>query len=87
MDQTNTMTYNTSQIISKYLQLIAENDYVMKDTLTFPKFIRDNPIKDNEEDVSYDVVSLFTNIPIKETIEFILSEIYDKNNYSRFAVN
>ena len=78
MDQTNIMAYNTSQIMSKYLQPLAENEYIIKDTLKFPKFIRDNPINDNEEDVSYDVVSLFTNIPVSETIEFILTEIYDK---------
>ena len=31
---------------------------------------------DDEEDVSYNVESLFTSIPVKETIEFILDEIY-----------
>ena len=29
------------------------------------------------EDISYDVESLFTNIPIKETIDFICDEIYN----------
>ena len=37
------------------------------------------PLADNEEYVSYDVESLFTNIPIKETIDYILTEIYDKH--------
>ena len=31
---------------------------------------------EDEEDVSYDVESLFTNIPIKDTIDFICEEIY-----------
>ena len=30
---------------------------------------------EDEEDVSYDVESLFTNIPINETIDFICDEI------------
>ena len=34
-------------------------------------------MSEDEEDVSYDVESLFTNIPIKETIDFICEEIYD----------
>ena len=38
------------------------------------------PISEDEEDVSYDVESLFTNVPIKETIDFICEEImYTRN--------
>ena len=31
---------------------------------------------DNEEDVSYDAESLFTNIPMEETINYINEQIY-----------
>ena len=34
------------------------------------------PLKENEEDVSYDIESLFTNIPINDTIDYILDQIY-----------
>ena len=34
------------------------------------------PLHDNEEDVSYDVDSLFTNIPIWEKINYIIEQIY-----------
>ena len=34
------------------------------------------PLLEDEEDVSYDVESLFTNIPIKETIDYIIEQIY-----------
>ena len=33
-------------------------------------------ISEGEEDVSYDVESLFTNISLKDTIDFICEEIY-----------
>ena len=33
------------------------------------------PLQDNEEDV-YDFESLFTNIPIEETINYIIEQIY-----------
>ena len=36
------------------------------------------PLFEDEEDVSYNVESLFTNIPIKETINFICDEIYNR---------
>ena len=35
------------------------------------------PLSEDEEDISYDVESLFTNITIKETIDFICDEIYN----------
>ena len=34
------------------------------------------PLNNDKEYVSYDVDSLFTNIPLKETIDYILEEIY-----------
>ena len=34
------------------------------------------PISEDEEDVSYDVESLFITIPIKDTLDFICEEIY-----------
>ena len=37
------------------------------------------PLKDDEEYVSYDVESLFTNIPLKETIDYILEQIFVHN--------
>ena len=34
------------------------------------------PLKENEKDVSYDIESLFTNILINVTIDYILDQIY-----------
>ena len=34
------------------------------------------PLQEDEEDVSYDIESLFTNIPINDTIDYILEQIY-----------
>ena len=43
-------------------------------------FLKDlPPLKDDEEYVSYDVEYLFTNIPLKETIDYILEQIYVHN--------
>ena len=76
MDQSGTMVYNTSQVIAGYLSPLAENKYIIKDTLSFPKIIYENKIKDDEEYILYDVESLFTNVPIDETIDHIIKEIY-----------
>ena len=37
------------------------------------------PLPDDEGDVCYDVKSLFTNIPIKDTIEYITEQIHTHN--------
>ena len=34
------------------------------------------PLKGDEEDVSFDIDSLFTNVPINDTIDYILDQIY-----------
>ena len=37
------------------------------------------PLQGDEEDVSYDVESLFTNIPIQETINHITEQMFLKS--------
>ena len=64
MDQWNTYTYNT-KIVSDYLQPLAHNDYLIKDTHTFAEIIKDDVWDPNKEYVSYDVESLFVSIPVK----------------------
>ena len=80
MDQMGTYTYNVAQVRSNYLKPLCINEYSIKDTLEFPQLLKDLlPLKDDEEYVSYDVKSLFTNIPQKETIDYILEQIYVHN--------
>ena len=76
MDQSGTMVYNASQVIAEYLRPLGENKYVIKDCLSFPEILVNNKINADEEDLSYDVTSLFTNVPIDDTIEYIIKEIY-----------
>ena len=37
-------------------------------------------MEEDKEDVPYDLESLFTNIPVKETIDYIIDAIYMKKN-------
>ena len=68
----------------KYLQPLANNEYMIDDTQKFADIIKENKRKDNEEDVSYDIVSLFTSIPIKET-NYICDEIYVNKKLEPFC--
>ena len=47
-------------------------------SLKFPYLLKGAETNVNYEDVSYDVESLFTSIPIAETIEYILKLIHQK---------
>ena len=83
--QTGTHLYDCSKIIAQYLQPLAINEYTISDTLSFPDILRENPLDSNEEYVSYDVDSLFTSIPLGETIDFILDEIYVRKKLEPFC--
>ena len=77
IDQTGTFTYNAAKVIPDYLRPLCKNEYSINDTQKFPSMLSSfPPLQDDEEDVSYDVESLFTNIPIQETINYIIEQIY-----------
>ena len=78
IDQTGSCYYQAARVIANFLKPIAENEYVIKHTQSFPRMLNDlPPLKPDEEEVSYDVESLFTSVPVKETIEYICTEIYE----------
>ena len=49
----------------------------MNSTKSFISFIKYQKVPDGHKIVSFDVVSLFTNVPLDTTIEIILKKIYD----------
>ena len=50
---------------------------MINDTQKFPSMLSSIPsLQKDKEDVSYDVESLFTNIPLQETINYIIEQIY-----------
>ena len=79
ISQVRTYTYNAAKVIADYLKSLCQNEYKINDTKSFPSMLKDQePLNPNEEYVSYDVESLFTNIPVDETINYIINEIYQK---------
>ena len=78
MDLTGTYTYNTSKVIANYLRPLSKNQYTISDTLKFLELLKSAEPNANYEDVSYEVESLFTSIPVAETIEYILKHIHQQ---------
>ena len=82
-----TYNYNAAQVIADYLEpLCSDNDYIISNTQEFPKLLQQQDLlSPNEEYLWYDVESLFTNVPIQETIDYILDEIYVKNKLPKIC--
>ena len=76
ISQIGTYTYNALSVISQYLKPLCENEYKISDTQRLASMIKNQtPLSSDEEYVSYDMDSLFTNIPVEETIECIIHQI------------
>ena len=50
-------------------------------------FIKHQKVPDGHKIVSFDVVSLFTNVPLDTTIKIILKRIYDNNEINTSITN
>ena len=62
-----TFNYNLARFLCDFLSPLVPNDYSCKDTFSFVSQIK-NVNLSKKFLVSYDVTSLFTNIPFQETI-------------------
>ena len=80
------MTYNAAKVISDYLKPLCKNKYTIKDTLSFADMMKHLPQLPDEEYVSYNIVSLFTNIPLDKTINYKIESIYTHKNYHKSVV-
>ena len=56
---------------------MKKTQHSIDDTHVFPNMSSSIPhLQDDEEDASHDVMSLFTNILIEETISYTIEKIY-----------
>ena len=78
-DQTGTYISDASKVVAEFLKPLVRNEFTISDTLAFPELFKNVENSDDYEGVSYDVGYLFTSIPIKETIDYIIHKIYTKN--------
>ena len=74
-----TATYHLLKYLAELLSPISESEYTIKNTKYFVEKIKKEHITNDHLLVLLDVKSLFTNVPLDETIEIILNRIYKKN--------
>ena len=65
-------------MITEYEKPLTKYEFVITNTQQFPSMLNNLPLSEDEEDVSYDGESRFTNIPIKETMDFICDEMFNR---------
>ena len=73
-----TATYEISKYLASLLQPIAKSKFTFGSTKDFIHKIKDDKINEDSEMISFDVVSLFTSVPLDFTIELILKKVYDE---------
>ena len=73
-----TFNYNLARFLCDPLPPLVPNDYSCKDTLSFVSQIK-NANLSRKFLVSYDVTSLFTTIPLQETIDIAINLIFNDN--------
>lgn len=71
-----TATYETSKYLASLLSPLAKSKYTVQSTKEFITRIREKSVSVEFELVSFDVTSLFTNVPLDYTIEVILDKVY-----------
>lgn len=72
-----TATYQLAKYLAKLLSPLSKSIYTVNSTDDFINLIRNLDIPEDHLMISFDVVSLFSNVPLDYTINSILRRIYD----------
>jgi hypothetical protein len=74
-----TYNYKLAKFLVEILSPLVENTYMIKDTFDFVNKVAHLNTNIDKTMLSFDVESLFTNIPTRETINIILRMVYKRN--------
>ena len=80
VDTTGTAHYGIGKFLSTLLNPLTQNEYAVKDSFDAAQRIQQIPQNLFDEGyryVSFDAVSLFTNVPLKRTVDVILDRVYN----------
>ena len=72
-----TASYKLAKYLAKLLSLLSKSQYTVQSSKEFIK-IKKQKVLSNHKMISFDVISLFTNVPIDTTIVIVLKCIYER---------
>ena len=79
ISNTNTGSYQLAKYLANLLSPLSTSEYTIKSTSDFITHIKGKNIPNSFKLISFDVTSLFTNVPLDVMIDVILKQIFDKN--------
>ena len=71
-----TATYNTSKYLASLLAPLGKSSFTVSSTKEFIDKVRGIQPPPGYVMISFDVVSLFTNVPLEKTIDIIMKKVY-----------
>ena len=71
-----TATYQLAKFLTKLLSPLSQSQYTFKSTKDFIQKIHNVNVPHGFNMISFDVKSLFTSVPLEETINVALDRIY-----------
>ena len=81
----NTYNYNLASYLVRVLQPISTNKFTAKDSFSFAEWAKTYN-HNGEYMCSFDISSLFTNVPLDETIQICLDKLYALANPPKLRV-
>ncbi len=79
--------YEVSKYLAKILKTFQkENNYTVRNSTEFSEFIMNQRVADDEELVSFDVVFLFTSIPVELAIEVVKTKLEQSDEWKEETI-
>ena len=72
--------YELAKFMDSLIKPFVPNKYMLSSTDDFLMKLNNSNISSDDKLVSFDVVSLFTNIPLNETINIIADYVFSDEN-------
>ena len=84
----NTFTYKLSKLLSKKLKHLRTSPTIITDTFKFVNDLHNLKLDTSKmKMISFDIVSLFTRVPLLRTIDLILDQMYESPHTCIFSNN
>ena len=88
VSSSNTFNYRLAKLLAMKINHIRQNPNIIKDTFSFVDWL--HKLKLNPKDykmLSFDITSLFTKVPLDQTIKIILDKMYGKEHTCLYSKN